>query len=131
MNQRNENKTSESKTRPKRKGFVSSYIKPLLDGSFLSKESSTKEFPFMVFLLFLTILFISNTFWAQSTVRKINKCKQETKELRIKSISVKAKLMDKTRQTYIANKVKSLGLKESMIPPKKIYVEKEIGKNHE
>ena len=78
----------------------------------------------MAFLLFLIILFISNTFWAQGTVRKIDKYKQEVKELRIKSISIKAKLMDNTRQTQIANKVKNIGLEESLTPPKKIYVKK-------
>ncbi|RLD38816.1 MAG: hypothetical protein DRI74_02740 [Bacteroidetes bacterium] len=108
-----------------KKSFVNAYVKPLLDGSFLSKESSAKELPFMAFLLFLIILFISNTFWAQSTVRKIEKYKEEVKELRIKSISVKAKLMDNTRQTNIADKVAKLGLKESLKPPKKIYVKKE------
>lgn len=108
-----------------KKSFASAYIKPLLDGSFLSKESSAKELPFMAFLLFLIIIFISNTFWAQGTVRKINKYKKEVKELRIKSISTKAKLMDNTRLSHIANKVKNLGLQESLKPPKKIYITKE------
>ncbi|MDA3905105.1 MAG: FtsL-like putative cell division protein [Bacteroidales bacterium] len=111
-----------------RKNFVNAYVKPLLDGSLLSSENSAKELPFMAFLLLLIILFISNTFWAQSTARKINKYKQEVKELRIKSISVKSKLMDNTRQNQIADKVKSLGLKESLKPPKKIYVAKELNK---
>lgn len=79
----------------------------------------------MIFLLFLIILFISNTFWAQGTVRKIDKYKREVKELRINSISMKSKLMDNTRQTQIADKVKNLGLVESILPPKKIYVKKE------
>lgn len=108
----------------KRKNFASAYIKPLLDGSFLSKESSAKELPFIGFLLLLIIIFISNTFWAQGTVRKIDKYEQEVKELRIKSISVKARLMDNSRQTQVAKKVKELGLIESLQPPKKIYVQK-------
>lgn len=108
-----------------RKSFGSAYIKPLLDGSFLSKEGSSKELPFMGFLLLLIIIFISNTFWAQGTVRKIDKYEKEVKELRIKSISVKAKLMDNTRQTQVARRVKDLGLVESLRPPKKIYVEKD------
>ncbi|MBN1651698.1 MAG: hypothetical protein JW857_10240 [Bacteroidales bacterium] len=106
------------------KNFASTYIKPLLDGRLFSGENSQKELPFMAFLLFLIILFISNTFWAQGTVRKIDKYKQEVKELRIKSISIKAKLMDNTRQTQIADKVKNLGLQESLTPPKKIFIDK-------
>lgn len=125
MNEVKDNINPDEGPKKARKSFASTYIKPLLDGSFLSKESSAKEFPFMAFLLFLIILFISNTFWAQETVRKINKYKEEVKELRIKSISIKAKLMDNTRQSHIANKVKNLGLHESLKPPKKIYVKKE------
>ncbi len=125
MNKINHDSDLKKEVKRVKKSFASTYIKPLLDGSFLSSESSTKEFPFMVFLLFLVILFISNTFWAQGTVRKITKYKNEVKELRIKSISVKAKLMDNTRQTKIANKVKHLGLEESTQPPKKIYINKE------
>jgi hypothetical protein len=125
MNKVKDNINPDEGSKKARKSFASTYIKPMLDGSFLSKENSAKEFPFMAFLLFLIILFISNTFWAQETVRKINKYKEEVKELRIKSISIKAKLMDNTRQSHIAKKVKNLGLNESLKPPKKIYVKKE------
>jgi len=121
MNKPIDNSTT---TAPKsKKSFASAYIKPLLDGTFLSKENTTKELPFIAFILLLIILFISNTFWAQNTVRKINKYKNEVKELRIKSISVKARLMDNTRQTQIADKVKNMGLYESLTPPKKIYIQ--------
>ncbi len=122
MNNIKEDISPKKQTAKTQKNFISAYIKPWLDGSFLSKESSAKELPFMVFLLFLIILFISNTFWAQGTVRKIDRYTQEVKELRIKSISLKAKLMDNTRQTQIAGKVKDLGLVESLTPPKKIYI---------
>lgn len=122
MNKPIENNTP-AKAAKSKKSFASAYIKPLLDGTFLSKENTTKELPFIAFILLLIILFISNTFWAQNTVRKINKYKNEVKELRIKSISVKARLMDNTRQTQIADKVKNMGLYESLTPPKKIYIQ--------
>jgi len=125
MNQIKEDKGPVLENWKPRKNFAKAYIKPLLDGSFLSRENSSKELPFMAFLLFLIIIFISNTFWAQGTVRKITKYKEEVKELRIKSISVKAKLMDNTRQTHIADMVEKFNLYESVKPPKKIYVEKE------
>jgi len=125
MNKVKDDTNPNGKPKKAKKSFANAYIKPLLDGSFLSKESSTKELPFMTFLLLLIIIFISNTFWAQETVRKINKYKEDVKELRIKSISIKAKLMDNTRQTHIANMVENLGLKESLKPPKKIYVKNE------
>ncbi|MBN2237394.1 MAG: hypothetical protein JW729_07530 [Bacteroidales bacterium] len=123
-NIKEDNSPNISKAKTK-KSFAAKYIKPMLDGSFLSKETSSKELPFIAFILLLIILFISNTFVAQNTVRSINNYKQQVKELRIKSIAVKARLMDNTRQTQIANKVKKLGLHESLTPPKKIFIEKE------
>lgn len=124
MNKVKEN-IEEKVVRPRnKKSFLSSYIKPLLDGTFLSKEKNAKELPFIGFILFLVIIFISNTFLAQNTVRKITRYKKEVKELRLKSISVKSKLMDNTRQTQVAQRVQNLGLHESLVPPKKIYVSK-------
>lgn len=124
MNKINENILPKEVAPKKKKSFGSIYIKPILDGTFLSKESAAKELPFISFLLLLIILFISNTFFAQNTARRIYKYKQEVKELRLKSISVKSKLMDNTRRTVIIEKVKDLGLIETLIPPQKIFAEK-------
>ncbi|MFH1001600.1 MAG: FtsL-like putative cell division protein [Bacteroidota bacterium] len=124
MNQVKENSEEKVQKTGNKKSFLNMYIKPFLDGTFLSKESHEKELPFVGWVLLLVIVFISNTFWAQDTVRKITHYKIEVQELRLKSIAVKSKLMDNTRQTQVAEKVRNLGLHESMTPPKKIYYKK-------
>ncbi len=106
----------------KKNGFFFRYIRPILDGSFISRENAEKNFPFIFFIILLTILFISNTFRAQDTQRKINKTKEEVKALRIKSIYMKSQLMESTTPTKMADLVKHLGLKESEVPPQKIIV---------
>lgn len=124
MNQVKENSEEKVQKTGNKKSFLNMYIKPFLAGTFLSKESHEKELPFVGWVLLLVIVFISNTFWAQDTVRKITHYKIEVQELRLKSIAVKSKLMDNTRQTQVAEKVRNLGLHESMTPPKKIYYKK-------
>jgi len=102
--------------------FFIRYIRPILDGSFISRERTEKNFPFIFYVLLLIILFISNTFHAQNTQREIEHTKEAVKVMRIKSIYMKSQLMESTRPTKMAELVKSLGLKESEVPPQKIFV---------
>ncbi len=108
----------------KSNNFFIRYIKPILDGSIISRERTEKNFPFIFYIILLIILFISNTFHAQDTQRKINQTKEQVKVLRIKSIYMKSRLMESTRPTKMADLVNDIGLKESEVPPQKIIVKK-------
>ena len=113
-----------STQRKKSKSFLFRYVRPILDGSIISRENTKKDFPFIFFIIFILIIFISNTFSAQHTQREINKTKEEVQVLRIKSIYMKSLLMESTRPTRMAELVKDMGLKESEVPPQKIFVKK-------
>lgn len=121
------NKTNDIKhkkaVKKKSNNFFFRYIRPILDGSILSREKTEKNFPFAFYIIFLIILFISNTFRAQDTQRKINTTKEQVKAYRIKSIYMKSLLMESTRPTKMAELVKDMGLKESEVPPQKIIIE--------
>ena len=119
-----ENKTKDKRQSRKTKSFLFRYVRPILDGSIISRERTEKDFPFIFFIIFILIIFISNTFRAQNTQREINKTKQEVQVLRIKSIYTKSLLMESTRPTKMAELVKNMGLKESEVPPRKIIVKK-------
>lgn len=107
----------------KSNNFFFRYIRPILDGSILSREKTEKNFPFVFYIILLIILFISNTFRAQDTQRRIDSTKEEVKAYRIKSIYMKSLLMESTRPTKMAELVKEMGLKESEVPPRKIRIE--------
>lgn len=113
----------ESSTKKNSNNFFIRYIRPILDGSILSREKTEKNFPFIFYVIILIILFISNTFRAQDTQRRINSTKEEVKAYRIKSIYMKSLLMESTRPTKMADLVEDMGLKESEVPPQKITVE--------
>ena len=106
----------------KKLNFFVRYIRPILDGSFVSRERMEKNLSFIFYIILLIILFISNTFHAQDTQRRIEHAKEEVKVLRIKSIYMKSRLMESTRPTRMAELVKDMGLKESATPPQKIIV---------
>lgn len=123
MNKIKDIEEKEVKEAKKGNNFFFRYIKPILDGSVISRERTEKNFLFIFYIILLIILFISNTFKAQDTQRRIDNTKEEVNTLRIKSIYTKSLLMESTRPTRMAELVKDLGLSESSVPPQKIIVE--------
>jgi len=70
----------------------------------------------------LGLLYISNTHYAEKTVRKINSIQAEVEDLRADYTTLKADLMFASKQSEVARKVNAFGLKESLKPPYKIEV---------
>lgn len=80
--------------------------------------------PKILFVMTLGILYISNTHYAEKTVREINSMQAEVEDLRADYTTLKADLMFASKQSEVARKVKEFGLKESLRPPYKVEVEK-------
>lgn len=80
--------------------------------------------PKILFVLFLGLVYIGNTHYAEQTVRKINLMQVEVEDLRADYTTLKSDLMFGSKQSEVAKKVKSIGLKESLNPPYKVVVEK-------
>jgi hypothetical protein len=92
---------------------------------FLSKENAVALMPYFIFLALLGIVYISNTYYAERTIRKIDKITNELKELRSEYITSKSDLMFKSKQSEVARAVESMGLLESVTPPKIILIKKD------
>lgn len=101
------------------------FIKRIFSPKEISTYLVTKNFPFIAFLLFLTLLYISNRHLAEGTVRKIDRLGKEVKELSWDYKSLSAELMKLTTQSEIAKRADTLGLKERIEPPIKLEVIKE------
>ena len=82
-----------------------------------------KHLPKILFGMFLSLVYISNTHYAEKTTRAINKAQSEVEDLRADFTTLKADVMFASKQSEVARRVKSLGLKESVKPPYKIIVE--------
>jgi len=95
-------------------------FRSILGGSFLTDDRTSKNFPFLLFLAFLGIIYIGNSFYAEKNIRKVERMQKELRELRYKHISTKAVLMQRSRQSKVASVLEQKGIKESTTPPKKI-----------
>ena len=97
----------------------------VVSGSFLSKESTIKNLPFIFFLSFLAVCYIAKGYYDDDQVRKLNRLTNELKELQTQYIVVKDSLVIKSKQTEVAKALaaQATGIKESVVPPKKIVVQ--------
>jgi len=120
-----EEKVAEKK--PAKENKVVRSVASVVSGSFLSKETTWKNLPFIFFLSFLAVCYIANGYYADDQVRKVNKLSNEIKELRTQYIVVKDSLVIKSKQTEVAKVLEKQGteIKESVVPPKKIVIVKE------
>jgi hypothetical protein len=87
--------------------------------------------PFILFLTFLILIYIGNSYYAERTIRQIDKTKTELKEKRAEFISTSSELMFRTKQSEVAKAIAREGLKESVEPQKKIMVVTDNSKNKE
>ncbi|MFZ4260840.1 FtsL-like putative cell division protein [Sphingobacterium sp. HJSM2_6] len=101
------------------------FIKTFFSQQKISAYLVTKNLPFVAFLAFLGLLYISNRHLAENTVRRIDKLGREVKELSWDFKSLNAELMKLTTQTEIAKRADTLGLKERTEPPIKLEIVKE------
>jgi len=98
------------------------FFKKLFTEGVVTKETATEMLPFLLFLSFLCMLYIANSHMAVNNIRKIDKLSKEVKELSWEYKSLKADLMFRSKLTEVAKKVDTLGIKELIVPPKKLIV---------
>ena len=97
----------------------------VLDGSFLTRQKFIGAIPFILFLMFLGILYITNIFQVEKTKRQLDDLEEELRELRYEYISSRSKLMFESKPSAVSAKLTETGIKESLVPPKKIKIDAE------
>jgi hypothetical protein len=129
MLQEEEIKSSSNLKLPGKKFFtwknLGRSVHSMLDGTFLTKGRFRRAMPFIIFLMILGVIYISNIFRVEKTKRQIDDLEEDLRELRYEYITSRSKLMDESKPSKIVTKLKDTGIGESMDPPKKIMVSKE------
>ncbi len=100
------------------------FFTALFTEGIISKQLATEMLPFIIFLATLAMIYIGNRHFAESNIRDIDRLSKEVKELSWDFKTLKADLMLKSTQTEVAAVVDTLGLKEPVVPPKKIVIAK-------
>ncbi|WP_255481241.1 FtsL-like putative cell division protein [Pontibacter sp. Tf4] len=118
-------KPEEKAPKPKRaKGFsifglLEKYTK--VDALF-EEGVPLKYLPRILFLTLLTLFYIGNNHYATKTIRRIDKVKVETEDLRADYTTLKSDYMEASKQSEVARNVAPLGLEESSTPPYQVIV---------
>jgi hypothetical protein len=92
--------------------------------SYFEEGFPVQYLPKILFVVFLGLLYISNTHYADKATRAIDKAQSEVEDLRADFTTLKADVMFASKQSEVARRVKSIGLEESLRPPFKIVVKK-------
>jgi len=112
----------EEKT-PKEKSKLTGTFQRVSDFDFfISREMMIKQIPFILFIVCLLMIHIWNAHNTEKIIRKTDKLNREIKELRSEYISILSELMSESKQSSIAKKLDTLGIKELVSPPFKITI---------
>ena len=85
------------------------------------RNEIAKAMPFVLFVTFLIICYIGNSYYAERVIRDIEKTKNELKERRAEYISTMSQLMTESKQSEIARELSAYELKENTSPTQKIF----------
>jgi Tfp pilus assembly protein PilO len=101
----------------------------ILKARFLVNEDATKNWRFIVFLIFLAIIMIANTHRFEQKVFRIADLTNEVKELRSEFVDRRSELMKLRMESTVSQKMESRNIFSSQVPPQKIKVKKPEEKN--
>ncbi|HTH55911.1 MAG TPA: FtsL-like putative cell division protein [Cyclobacteriaceae bacterium] len=120
----NEMKVKPSKEGKEGKSAFSGFENRLKLESYFEDGFPVQYLPKILFVVFLGLIYISNTHYADKTTRTIERTESEVEDLRADFTTLKADVMFASKQSEVARRVKVLGLEESLRPPFKVVVEK-------
>ncbi len=100
---------------------IGSAINEILEGTFLTRKGFIKLIPLVLFITLLAVIYIANSYWSIKGFREVSDLKKELKELRFEHITTKSDFMYISKQSEVARKLDSVGIKESTVPPQKFF----------
>lgn len=104
------------------KSVFSGLEKRLKLESYFEDGFPVQYLPKILFVVLLSLIYISNTHYAEKTTRQIDRAQTEVQDLRADYTTLKSDVMFASKQSEVARRVKPLGLKESLNPPFKIVL---------
>ncbi len=114
-----------SEETPKKKRSTRSarkFLKLMHVFGIFNRNQVVKMMPYILFLSVIILFYIGNSYYAERTIREINRVKNEVKEKRAEFISTSSELSFRTNQSEVAKVIAPLEIRESTEPQKKITV---------
>lgn len=101
------------KTKPETQNTISSILK----GEFIAEKSNKRLIPFLLLIVFLVLVNIRSSFYAEMLLKESISLEKEVADLRLVYITTKSDLMSMHRRSVIENIVQNQGLKTAVNPP--------------
>ena len=101
----------------KTKSEAQNTISSILKGEFIAEKSNTKLIPFLLLIVFLVLVNIRSSFYAEMLLKESISLEKEVADLRLVYITTKSDLMSMHRRSVIENIVQNQGLKTAVNPP--------------
>ena len=101
----------------KTKSETQNTISSILKGEFIAEKSNAKLIPFLLFIVFLVLVNIRSSFYAEKLLKESISLEKEVADLRLVYITTKSDLMSMHRRSVIENIVQNQGLKTAVNPP--------------
>ncbi len=106
-----------------------SQIYNILKAKFLVDDNSLKNWIFIIFLMILAMLMISNNHWYDQKIFNISKLENEIKILKTNYVETKSEVMQRRMESNIGKLMEIKNIKPATVPPTKIKVIKPKEKN--
>ena len=117
----NSNQEVETAEKPQRRSSKKNWLYESLDLSrWVHHTTVIRSLPFIFFLAAIGIAYIANSHYAEKNVREIDQIEKQLNELRWDYMTTKSQLENISKQSEVAKMVEPSGLKELVVPPKKI-----------
>ncbi|MBP9994850.1 MAG: hypothetical protein KBT67_07945 [bacterium] len=97
-----------------------SFLPDFIGGDLFSKRTVTKQLPFIVYVVALSMLYITNTYVAEDVNSELMKQNRVLESKHVEYIYNKSEITKLTKQSYLVKQLKDKGIKESVEPLKKI-----------
>lgn len=101
----------------KTKSETQNKISSILKGEFIAEKSNAKLIPFLLLIVFLVLVNIRSSFYAEKLLKESISLEKEVADLRLVYITTKSDLMSMHRRSVIENIVQNQGLKTAVNPP--------------
>ena len=93
---------------------------------YFDQQGVVRMMPYIFFLTFLALIYIGNTYYAERTIRDIDRTERELKELHSEFITAKSELMYRSKLSEVAVAISTRDLTESTVAPRKIMIRKPV-----
>ena len=101
-----------------------SFFNNYLGGDVFSKKTVIQQLPFVLYVVFLLMLYITNTYIAEDVNREVLMKTKLLEDRHVEYVYNKSEITRMTKQSELAKILKNKGIKESVEPLKKITVKK-------